>query len=60
MNLPDLPLISVVMTVKNGGDLVARAVDSILNQTYANFEFIIINDGSTDRTAEILLELLLL
>ena len=50
MNLPDPPLISVVMAVKNGGDLVARAVDSILNQTYANFEFIIINDGSTDNT----------
>jgi glycosyltransferase involved in cell wall biosynthesis len=54
MNLPNYPLISVVMTVRNGGDLLARAVDSILNQTCGNFEFIIINDGSTDDTLAVL------
>lgn len=48
------PMISVVMSTYNRGDLLPRAIDSILSQTYANFEFIIINDGSTDETANIL------
>src|SRR5690606_10581123 len=34
----------------------AEAIESILNQTYSNFEFIIINDGSSDKTEEIILE----
>lgn len=46
------PLISVVMAVKNGGNLVGEAIESILKQTYTDFEFIIINDGSTDNTLE--------
>ena len=49
------PLISVVMAVYNAGDDLRRSVPSILEQTFADFEFIIINDGSTDgRTAGIL------
>jgi len=48
------PEISVVMSVYNEEHFIQRAVDSILNQTYRNFEFIIINDGSTDSTGEIL------
>jgi hypothetical protein len=50
MNNLTSPTISVVMAVKNGGTLLAGAVESILNQTYTDFEFIIINDGSTDDT----------
>jgi glycosyltransferase involved in cell wall biosynthesis len=42
------PLISVVMSVYNGGVHLKSAIKSILDQTYQNFEFIIINDGSTD------------
>lgn len=38
------------MAVFNGGNLLNEAIHSILNQTYGNFEFIIINDGSTDNT----------
>ena len=49
-----MPLASVVMSVFNGGEYVSKAVESILNQTFNNFEFIIINDGSTDNTSEIL------
>ena len=47
-------LLSVVMPVYNGEKYLKKAIDSILDQTYHNFEFIIINDGSTDRTAQIL------
>jgi len=54
VSIPRAPLVSVVMAVKNGGELMREAVDSILNQTFADFEFIIINDGSTDNTLEIL------
>jgi glycosyltransferase involved in cell wall biosynthesis len=49
------PIISVVMPVYNGGKYLKEAIDSILNQTLTNFEFIIINDGSTDNTEEIIL-----
>ena len=48
------PLVSVVMSVRNGEKYVSDAVESILNQSLQDFEFIIIDDDSTDRTAEIL------
>lgn len=41
------------MSVFNGEKYIARGISSILKQTYTNFEFIIINDGSTDATADI-------
>ena len=44
------PLLSVVMAVKNGGVLIVDAIQSILSQTFTDFELIIINDGSTDDT----------
>lgn len=47
------PLISVVVPVYNGQDYLADCIDSIENQAYDNLEIIIINDGSTDRTAEV-------
>lgn len=46
--------ISVVMAVFNGEHYLKEAVESILNQTYPSFEVIIVNDGSTDHTKEIL------
>lgn len=48
------PLISVVMSVYNGEKYLAEAIESILNQTYKNFEFIIVNDGSKDNSVEII------
>ncbi|NEW85495.1 MAG: glycosyltransferase [Mariniphaga sp.] len=48
------PSISVVMPVYNGGQFLAEAIHSILSQTFFDFEFIIIDDGSTDQTLEIL------
>ncbi|WP_099610792.1 glycosyltransferase [Vibrio fujianensis] len=48
------PKISVVMSVYNGEKYLGEAIDSILKQTFSDFEFIIINDGSTDKTLEII------
>lgn len=48
------PQISVIMPVFNGEKHLNEAVDSILDQTFKDFEFIIVNDGSTDNTSEIL------
>lgn len=42
------------MSVYNGDKYLAEAIDSIINQTYKNWEFIIIDDASTDNTASIL------
>ncbi len=50
-----LPKVSVVMSVYNGGRYVQQAVRSILGQTLSDFEFIIVNDGSSDNTLDILL-----
>jgi glycosyltransferase involved in cell wall biosynthesis len=49
-----LPSISVLMPVYNAERYVGEAVESILNQSFTDFEFIIINDGSTDRSLQIL------
>jgi glycosyltransferase involved in cell wall biosynthesis len=48
------PIISVIMPVYNAELYVGKSIDSILNQTYKDFEFIIINDGSTDKSLEII------
>lgn len=48
------PTVSVVMPAYNAETYLREAIDSILAQTYTDFEFIIINDGSTDRTKEII------
>ena len=47
------PLISVILPLYNAEKYIAQAVTSILQQTYKNFEFIIIDDGSTDNSAAI-------
>lgn len=51
-----LPLISVIMPVYNREAFVGEAIESILCQTYENFELIIADDGSTDGTAAIIHE----
>lgn len=49
-----MPKISVVLPVYNGEKYLKESIDSILNQTFSDFEFIIVNDGSTDKTEEII------
>lgn len=48
-------MVTVLLPVYNGEKYLREAIDSILTQTYTDFEFLIINDGSTDRTEEIIL-----
>lgn len=47
-------MISVLMSTYNRAPLLPRAIDSVLNQTYKDIEFIIIDDGSTDGTEELI------
>ncbi|MCY4540943.1 MAG: glycosyltransferase family A protein [Rhodobacteraceae bacterium] len=47
------PAISVVMVVRNGEKYIEEAIQSVLEQTFADFEFIIVDDNSTDNTVSI-------
>lgn len=49
-----MPEVSIVMAVRNGLPYLAQSVDSILDQTLRDFEFIIINDASTDATQQVI------
>jgi glycosyltransferase involved in cell wall biosynthesis len=49
-----LPRVTVLMPVYNGENYLRQSIESILQQTYGDFEFLIINDGSTDGSEEII------
>jgi hypothetical protein len=51
---PATPAISVAMSVYNNAPFLGRAIDSVLAQTFGDFEFLIVNDGSTDGSAQII------
>jgi len=55
MSLPDKPFVSVLTPVYNGEAYIAECIESVLAQTYRNFEYIIVNNCSKDRTLEIAL-----
>ena len=48
-----MKLVSIIMPVYNSEKTLKKSIESILCQTYTNFELIIVNDGSTDTSAEI-------
>ncbi|OUL19907.1 glycosyltransferase [Nostoc sp. 106C] len=52
-----MPLISIVLPVYNGEKTIAETINSVLNQTFVNWELIIINDGSQDSTLDIIKEI---
>lgn len=49
-----MPLVSVVMSIYNDGHYVSQAVESILAQSFRDFEFLIVDDGCTDNTREVI------
>ncbi|MCD6063832.1 MAG: glycosyltransferase family 2 protein [Flavipsychrobacter sp.] len=54
MNGNEHPLVTVLMPAYNAGPYIGEAIDSVLQQTYRDFELLVINDGSKDDTAKIL------
>jgi glycosyltransferase involved in cell wall biosynthesis len=55
--MPASPPLSVLLPVRNGGETIVEAVESVLEQTYASFELLIVDDGSTDHTPSVLADL---
>jgi len=53
MSVSDNPLVSVLTPVYNGEAYLAECIESVLAQTYSNWQYIIVNNNSTDRTREI-------
>ena len=49
------PLISVLLCVYNGERYLTESIESIINQTFKDWEMVVIDDGSTDKTSEILM-----
>jgi glycosyltransferase involved in cell wall biosynthesis len=52
----DFPLVSIILPTYNQANYLPATLDSICRQTYHNFELIVVNDGSTDRTPQVLEE----
>ncbi len=50
----NLPLVTVIIPTYNRADLLPRAVRSVLNQSYTSLELLVVDDGSTDGTAEVM------
>jgi glycosyltransferase involved in cell wall biosynthesis len=51
-----MPLVSVIIPTYNRAPVIERAVDSVLSQSFRDFELLVVDDGSEDNTAEILLK----
>ena len=53
-NSPDQPLVSIITVCLNNGENLENTIKSVINQTYSNIEYIIIDGGSTDNTIDII------
>src|SRR5688572_7501809 len=51
--MPDTPLVSILINNYNYGRFLRQAIDSALSQTYGNIEVVVVDDGSTDESREI-------
>ncbi len=51
--VPTLPLVSVLVPAYNRADTIAETLDSLIQQSYPNLEIVVVDDGSTDATAQV-------
>ncbi len=58
VNLLDKELVSIIIPAYNAENFISETIRNVMEQNYAHFELIIVNDGSTDRTGEIIQEFL--
>lgn len=54
LSIPDPPLVSIVLPTRNRADTIPAAIESVQAQTYPHWELIVVDDGSTDETPEVL------
>jgi len=57
LNQHSKPIVSIILPTRNRCHLIRGAVESVLNQTFSDIEVIIVDDGSTDKTAQVVTNL---